>query len=81
MDDAPFLIPLQLVGFWGFLVAFTAARNIKVLVSGCPSIDMHGIIHAVKFDGGLFISVMRNKQMFEKMDVKSSHFQIEKSEF
>jgi hypothetical protein len=47
-----------------------------VLVSGYQSIDLHCIVLPVKFDGGLSISVLRNKQLFKKMDVKSSHFQI-----
>jgi hypothetical protein len=58
------------------LVAFTAAYNIKVFVSGNQSIDMHCIMLPVKSDGTLSISVLRNKQLFKKMEVKSSHFQI-----
>jgi hypothetical protein len=37
--------------------------------------DMHCIVLPVKFDSGLSISVLRNKQLLKKMDVKSSHFQ------
>jgi hypothetical protein len=40
LDDLPFLTPLQLGAFWGLLVAFTTAYNIKVLLSGYQSIDM-----------------------------------------
>jgi hypothetical protein len=59
----------------GLLVGFTTAYNIKVLVSGYQSVDMHRIVLPLKFDGGLSISVLRNKQLFEKREVKSSHFQ------
>jgi hypothetical protein len=50
--------------FPGLLVAFTTAYNMKVLDSGYPSIDMHYIVLIVKFDGGLSIAVLRNKQIF-----------------
>jgi hypothetical protein len=37
---------------------------------------MHCIVISVKFDDGLSISILRNKQLFEKiMDIKSSHSQ------
>jgi hypothetical protein len=52
--------------FLGLLVASTAAYNIKVLVSGYQSIDMHCIVLPVKFDGALSISVLRNKQLLKK---------------
>jgi hypothetical protein len=55
-----------------------AAYSIKVLVSGYQSIDMHCIVSPVKFDGGLSISVLRNKQPLKKMTVKSSHYQKHK---
>jgi hypothetical protein len=55
------------------LGAFSDAYNIKELLSGYQSIDMHCIVLPVKFDGRLFISVLRNKQLFEKMD---SHFEL-----
>jgi hypothetical protein len=48
---------------------FTAAYNIKKLISGYQSIDMHCIKRHVKFDNGLSISVLRNKQLLKKMDV------------
>jgi hypothetical protein len=66
LDDLPFLIQLQLVAFCGLLVAFTAAYNIKVLLSGYQSIDMRCIVLPVKFDGGLSIPILRNKQLFKK---------------
>jgi hypothetical protein len=47
------------------LIAFMAAYNIKILVPGYHSIDMHSIMLHVKFDGGLFISVLINKQLFK----------------
>jgi hypothetical protein len=50
----------------GLLVAFTAAHNLKVLVSVYQPVDMHCIVLYVKFDSGLSISVLRNKQLFEK---------------
>jgi hypothetical protein len=76
LDDLPFLTPLQLIAFWGVLRASTVAYSIKVLDFGYQSIDMHCIVLPLKFDGGLFISVLRNKQLFKKMDAKSSHFLI-----
>jgi hypothetical protein len=66
------LIPLQLVALWMLLGAFTVAYNLKVLVSGYPSIDMHCIVLPVKYDGGLSISFLRIKQLLKKkLDVKS----------
>jgi hypothetical protein len=50
----------------GFLVAFTAAYNIKMLDSGYQTIDMHCIVLHVKIGGRLLISVLRNKQLFKK---------------
>jgi hypothetical protein len=41
-----------------------------MLVSEFPSIDMHCIVLPVKFDGGLSISVLRNKQLFKKKKKK-----------
>jgi hypothetical protein len=58
-----------MAAFWGLLGAFTAAYNINMLVSGYQSIDVHCIVLPVKYDGGLSISVLRNKQLYEKMDV------------
>jgi hypothetical protein len=52
--------------FWGLLVMFTAAYNINVLVSVYQSIGMHCIVLSVKFDYGLFILILRNKQLFYK---------------
>jgi hypothetical protein len=66
LDGLLLLVPLQSVAFWGLLVASTAAYNIKVLVSGYQSIDIYGIVLFVKFDVGLSISVLRNKQLVEK---------------
>jgi hypothetical protein len=37
-----------------------------MLVSGYQSIEMQRIVLPVKFDGGLFISVLRNEQHFTK---------------
>jgi hypothetical protein len=34
---------------------------------------MHFIVFPVKFDSKLFISVLRKKQLFEKLEVKSTH--------
>jgi hypothetical protein len=71
-----------LVAFGGLLVAFTAAHDLKMLVSGYQPIDMHCIVSSVKFKGGLYISVLRNKQLFEKNGgqkfafSKSSNFSI-----
>jgi hypothetical protein len=59
-----FFDPLQLVAFWGLLGELTVPYIIKVLVSGCPSINPHCILLLVKFDGGLSISILRNKQLF-----------------
>jgi hypothetical protein len=47
----------------GLLGAFMAAYNIKMLVSGYQSIYMHCIVLSVKFDGGLSISVLKNKRV------------------
>jgi hypothetical protein len=52
--------------FGELLVACTAAHNVKVLVYGYQSIDMHFIVVPVKFDGGLSMSILRNKQLFYK---------------
>jgi hypothetical protein len=38
----------------------------KALVSENPSIDMHCIVVPAKFDGGLSLSILRNKQLFTK---------------
>jgi formate/nitrite transporter FocA (FNT family) len=62
----PFLISLQSVAFWKLLLAFTAVYDTKMLVSGYQSIDMHYIVMPVKFDSGLFMLVLRNKQLFTK---------------
>jgi hypothetical protein len=51
----------------GLLVAFTVAYNIKALVSGYQSIDIYCIVLPVNFDGGLSISVLRNKQLFTEI--------------
>jgi hypothetical protein len=70
--------------FWGILVAFMAAYNIKMLVSGYHSIDMHCIVLPVKFDDGLSISVLRNKQLFKKkgrQKVQILKFSIESGNF
>jgi hypothetical protein len=71
LDDSPFLIPLQFVAFGRILGAFTAAYNKQMLVSGYQSIDIHSIVLLVKFDTRLFISVLRNKQLFKKVEAKS----------
>jgi hypothetical protein len=70
LDGLLLLVTLQLVAFCGVLVAFTAAYSIKVFVSGYQSIDMHCIVSPVKFDSGLFMSVLRNKQLFKKWKSK-----------
>jgi hypothetical protein len=41
-------------------------HNTKVFISGYQSIDMCFIVVPVEFDGGLYISVLRNKQLFTK---------------
>jgi hypothetical protein len=51
-DGLLFLVPLQSVAILGPLVAFTAAYNINVLVSGYRPLDKHWIVLPVKFDGG-----------------------------
>jgi hypothetical protein len=75
LDDLPFLAPLHLVAFWKLLGAFSVAYNIKVLLSGYQSIDMHFIVLPVKFDSRLSISVLRNKHFKKKWRSKSSPFQ------
>jgi hypothetical protein len=52
--------------FGGLLVAFPVADNIKMFVSGYQSIHMHCIVMPVKFDGGLSISFLRNRQPLTK---------------
>jgi hypothetical protein len=53
-----------------------------VLDSEYQSINIHCIVLNVKFDGGLSISVLRNKQLFKKKRrSKSSHFQVCSSGF
>jgi hypothetical protein len=86
-DDLLLLVPLLLVAFWGLLVAFTDSYNIKMLVSWYQSIEMQRIVLPVKFDGGLYISVLRNMQLLTKkiggsktdQFSKSSNFQTFKS--
>jgi hypothetical protein len=51
------------------------AYNIKMLVSGYQSIDMLCIVLPGKFDGGLSISVLRNKQLFKKKEAKKFTFE------
>jgi hypothetical protein len=59
------MIPLKSIAFWGGLLgAFTAAHNVKSLVHEYQSVDMHFIVVPVKFDGGLSMSILRNKQLF-----------------
>jgi hypothetical protein len=41
-----------------------------MLVSGYQAIDMYRIVLPVKFNGGLSISVLRNKQLLKKVEVK-----------
>jgi hypothetical protein len=48
--------------FWGLLVAFTTAYNIKMLVFGYQSIDIHLIVMPVNFDDRLSMSILRNKR-------------------
>jgi hypothetical protein len=60
--------------FWGLLVAFRAAYNVKVLVYGYQSINLRFIVVPVKFDGGLFISDREKSNSLPKK-VKSLHFQ------
>jgi hypothetical protein len=48
----------------------------KVLVSGYQSIDTQFIVLPLKFEGGLSILVLRNKQLLKKKKKRqSSHFQ------
>jgi hypothetical protein len=56
-----------LATFWGLFGEFTAAYNIKELISGYQSIEMHCIVLPVKFDRRLAISVLRNEQLFKKI--------------
>jgi hypothetical protein len=70
------LVPLQSVAFSGHLWR-SWPHNIKMLVSGYHSIDMHFIMLHVKFDNELSISVLRNKQLYKKRDVKNSYFQFQ----
>jgi hypothetical protein len=51
-------------------VAFMTAYNIKMLVSGYHSVDMHCIVLTVKFDNELFIPVLINKQLYKIMEIK-----------
>jgi hypothetical protein len=60
--------------FRGLLGEFTVAYNIKELISGYQSIDMHCIVLPAKFDAGLCISVLRNKQLLKKRT--SNIFQV-----
>jgi hypothetical protein len=50
----------------GLLEVFTAAYNMKVLVSGYPPTDMHYIMMPVRFYGRLAIPGLRNKQLFKE---------------
>jgi hypothetical protein len=65
---------------WSLLLVligeFMAAYNIKMLVSGYPSMEKHFIMFPVEFDCGFSISVLRKKQLYKKMDVESSHLQM-----
>jgi hypothetical protein len=74
LEDLPFWIPRHLVAFRGLLVAFTAAHNLNVSVSGYQPIDIHLIVLPVKFDGSLSISVLKNKQFLKKMERQKSTF-------
>jgi hypothetical protein len=49
---------------WGGTKNGKASHEIRL--SWCQSLDMHCIVLAVKFDGWLYISVLRNKQLFTK---------------
>jgi hypothetical protein len=62
--------------FWRRLLVLTTAYNIKVLVSGYHSIDMHFIVLPVKIGGGLSMSVQRNEQLFflKKKGIKKFTF-------
>jgi hypothetical protein len=63
----------------GLLGAFIASYNINVLVSKYQSLYMLCIILLVIFDGGLSISVLRNKQLFKKK--RKFWSKISKTEF
>jgi hypothetical protein len=74
-------MPLQSVAFWGLLVVLMAAYNLNVLVPEYQSIDIQCIVLPVKFDGGLSISVPRNKQLFEKKRKSKVHIFKESKSF
>jgi hypothetical protein len=57
-----------------------AAYNVKALVSEYQSIDMHCTVVPVKFDGGLSMLAVRNKQLFTTKGAKFHIFKI-KSNF
>jgi hypothetical protein len=64
--------------FWGrLLVAFTDVYDMKMHCSRYHSIDMHCIMLPVKFDDGLSISVLENKQLYKKNG--SQNFTLSKS--
>jgi hypothetical protein len=48
----------------------------KMHLSWCQPIDMHCIVLPVKFEDGLSISVLRNKQLFtKKLGFRFSNFE------
>jgi hypothetical protein len=71
LDILLLLVPLQSVAFWGFIWAFKDPLNIQMQVSWYQTLATQCIVLPVKFDAGLPISVLRNKQLFDKKDVKS----------
>jgi hypothetical protein len=76
----PFLIPLQSLPFWGFLVAFNDAYNTKMHRCWYQSIDISCIVFLVKFEDGLSISVWKNKQLStKKLGFKTDEFSKSRS--
>jgi hypothetical protein len=64
--ELPIWVPLQSVAFSRLLVAFTDPLDIQMHGSRYHSIAKHCIVLPVKFDGGLYMSILRLKQLFTK---------------
>jgi hypothetical protein len=63
-ESIVFLDTALISRFLRLFLAFTMVYNAKVLVSGYQSIERLCIVLPVKFDVGLFMSVLRNKQLY-----------------
>jgi hypothetical protein len=78
LDILPLLVPLQSVAFFKLFFSVTDAYDMVVFVSGYQLLDMHCMALPVKFDGGLFISLLRKSSSLKKKKKKKKRAQNKK---